>query len=101
MKYERHIFVCTNQREGGKECCGEQTGMELVNCFKNLIKDNQMQKTVRAQRAGCFDTCSDGAAVVVYPEGIFYGKVKPEDVEEIFREHIQEGRPVERLRLKF
>jgi (2Fe-2S) ferredoxin len=101
MKYKKHIFVCTNEREGGKQCCGEKAGMELVAEFKNLVKEHKLTADVRAQRAGCFDVCNSGPAVVVYPEGVFYGHVKPEDVKEIFEEHIINNRPVERLKLNF
>jgi (2Fe-2S) ferredoxin len=101
MKYQKHIFICTNQKEEGKPCCGEQKGMQLVEAFKNLVKEHRLNTTVRAQRAGCFDTCALGPSVVVYPEGIFYAKVQPADVAEIFHEHIIHNRPVERLKMKF
>jgi len=101
MKYKKHIFICTNQKEEGKACCGEKRGMELVDAFKTLVKDNRLNTEVRAQRAGCFDTCAMGPSVVVYPEGIFYGRVQLSDVEEIFNEHILNNRPVERLKLTF
>jgi len=38
--------------------------------------------------------------VVVYPEQIWYGGVKVEDVDEIVRRHLLGGVPVERLRMK-
>ena len=37
--------------------------------------------------------------VVVYPEAVWYGHVTPDDVDELFNEHVLNGRPVERLRL--
>jgi len=37
--------------------------------------------------------------VVVYPEGVWYGRVKPEDVDEIIESHILGDKPVERLRI--
>lgn len=101
MKYKKHIFICTNQKEEGKKCCGEKIGMELVNAFKDLVKEHKVNAEVRAQKAGCFDVCSFGPAVVVYPEGVFYGGVTLQDVAEIFNEHILNNRPVERLKLNF
>ena len=101
MKYKKHIFICVNEKAEGKKCCGELRGMELVEAFKTLVKDHKINTEVRAQKAGCFDVCNFGPAVVVYPEGIFYGNVQPGDVQEIFEEHIQNNRPVERLILKF
>ena len=99
MKYKKHIFVCTNNRDDGRAYCGEEQGMALVNAFKELIKEHKIGISVRAQRAGCFDTCAMGPSIVVYPEGIFYGRVQVEDVKEIFEEHILNNRPVERLKL--
>lgn len=102
QKYKQHIFVCTNQRpEGARVCCGEQHGLALTAAFKKAVKDNGLLATVRAQRAGCLETCELGPSVVVYPEGIFYGRVQLSDVEEIVREHIMNDRIVERLALDF
>jgi (2Fe-2S) ferredoxin len=75
--------------------------MELVKAFKELIKDRGLNVNMRAQKAGCMDTCELGPSVVVYPEGVFYGHVQLSDVTEIVEEHLIGGRPVERLRLKF
>ncbi|MCX5904417.1 MAG: NADH-quinone oxidoreductase subunit NuoF, partial [Proteobacteria bacterium] len=33
----------------------------------------------------------------VYPEGIFYQRLKPEDMAQLVEEHVLQGRPVERL----
>ncbi len=38
--------------------------------------------------------------MVIYPEGIFYKKVTPRDVDDIVSEHILKGRPVKRLLYK-
>ena len=99
MKFKKHIFICTNQKVEGKKSCGEAHGMELVEAFKALIKEHSLLVDVRAQRAGCLDVCAFGPALVVYPEGIFYGKVTVEDVKEIFNSHILNDIPVERLKL--
>lgn len=100
MLFRHHIFICTNQRaEGARVSCGEAKGMELVSVFKEGIKRRGLNTDVRAQRAGCFDICETGPNVIVYPEGVIYGCVKPSDVEEILDEHICNSRPVERLRI--
>jgi (2Fe-2S) ferredoxin len=100
MKYQKHLFICTNQRQD-KASCGESTGMKLVELFKKSIAQRKLNVAVRAQRAGCLDVCDFGPAMVVYPEGIFYGNITESDVEEIVESHIVHNIPVERLRLKF
>lgn len=102
FKYNKHIFICTNQRVNSERpCCGEAHGLELVAAFKKLIKDLGLNATVRAQKSGCIETCELGPSVVVYPEGVFYGKVQLSDVEEIVNSHILNNEPVKRLQLKF
>jgi (2Fe-2S) ferredoxin len=38
--------------------------------------------------------------IVVYPESVWYWGVQVEDVDEIVREHLRDGHPVERLRYR-
>jgi (2Fe-2S) ferredoxin len=47
--------------------------------------------------SGCLGTCDHGPTVLVYPEGVMYTKVSPEDVPAIVEEHLIKGEPVERL----
>ncbi len=102
MLYQKHIFICTNQRpEGSRVCCGEEHGLALVAAFKKAIKDKGLNTAIRAQRTGCFDVCERGPSVVVYPEGVFYGRVQLSDVEEIVHEHLANNRIVDRLVMKF
>ena len=102
MKFKKHVFICTNDRDNGKKSCGSFKGMELVEEFKKRIIRDRLQVDIRAQRAGCLDVCEFGPAMVVYPEGVFYGNVKNvEDVEEIYESHIKNNVPVERLKLTF
>ena len=102
MKYKKHVFICTNQRaEGARVCCGENHGMALVREFKKQIKDRGLNTSMRAQRAGCMDTCELGPSVVVYPEGVFYGGVQVQDVQEIVEQHLLNDKVVDRLVMDF
>ena len=102
MKFEKHIFICTNQRATGeKKSCGEACGLELIKEFKKQMKDQNLNSRMRAQKSGCLDACEYGPTVVVYPEGVYYGAVTPADVNEIVQEHLLNNRPVERLIINF
>ncbi len=98
-KYERHIFVCCNQRppEAPRPCCDPAGQAALQKLFKDKLAERGMKGRVRANKAGCLDQCEHGPNVVVYPDATWYGGVRPEDVEEIVESHIVGGRPVERL----
>ena len=102
MKFEKHIFICTNQRAPGeKKSCGEACGLELVNEFKKQLKNNGLKGRMRAQKSGCLDACEYGPTVVVYPEGIYYGAVTLADIKEIVDDHLIHDRPVKRLIINF
>ncbi|MEY4595561.1 MAG: hypothetical protein RIQ47_1971 [Bacteroidota bacterium] len=102
MRFQKHIFICTNQRaEGARKSCGEACGLDLVKEFKKELKDAGLSDKIRAQRSGCLDACDQGPSLVIYPEGVFYGGVQKEDVAEIVREHIVNDRIVDRLRIDF
>lgn len=103
MKYKKHIFICTNQRaaDAAKPSCGEEKGMALVSEFKKQIKAYGLNIEIRAQKTGCLDVCDFGPALVVYPEGVFYGHVTTADVSEIVESHLMNDTVVERLKLVF
>ena len=71
---------------------------ELLDRLKKLTYDAGLKGRVRINKAGCLGRCGTGASIVVYPEAVWYGRVKLEDIDEIFSEHVLGGRPVERLR---
>ena len=93
--FERHVLVCTS----GDWCAtidGDGLGVHAV--LKRLVKEEPSLKgRVRVNHSGCLDQCGYGPLLVVYPENVWYWGVQPEDVEEIVREHLVGGRPVERL----
>jgi (2Fe-2S) ferredoxin len=97
MKFKKHVFICANDKDAPKKCCGSERGMALVDAFKAELKDQNLLTEIRAQKAGCLDTCAFGPTVVVYPEGIWYGNVQPDDVKEIVESHLMNNKPVERL----
>jgi (2Fe-2S) ferredoxin len=71
----------------------------LVKAFKEEVAKAGLAGVVRAQKAGCLDTCEFGPAVVVYPDGVWYGQVQPQDVAEIVQSHLVNGVPVDRLKI--
>ena len=99
--FERHVFVCTNQRDSSAprgSCSPDGKGL-LHQAFKERVAAAGLKSRVRANKAGCLDQCEHGPTVVVYPDEVWYGFVSLDDVEEIVDEHLVHGRPVGRLRL--
>lgn len=99
--YEHHVFVCHNVRPEGapRPSCTSDGKSELFTRLQQLTKSAGLSDRVRINKSGCLDQCEHGPVVVVYPEAVWYGSVKPEDAAEIVEEHLVHGRSVERLRL--
>jgi len=100
-KLKYHIFICENERPEGhvRGSCLRSGAQGLVDLFKKTIREKGIHADIRAQRAGCLDVCENGPSVVVYPEGVWYGKVQLEDVNEIIESHLVNGVPLERLKI--
>ncbi len=98
-KYTKHIFVCTNERmeDNPKGNCAQCGGNEIRLKFVQLINQHGLKGKVRANKSGCLDACEMGAIVVIYPDQIWYTKLKVDDVEEIFKTSILQNKVVERL----
>ncbi|HTP29522.1 MAG TPA: (2Fe-2S) ferredoxin domain-containing protein [Anaeromyxobacteraceae bacterium] len=98
-RFLHHVFVCENRRpiDDPRGSCGEKGSARIREVLKEELKRRGLSGTVRANAAGCLDACAHGPTVVVYPEGVWYGGVRPEDVPEIVERHLVGGEPVERL----
>lgn len=91
--FTHQIFVCGNAREIGHKrgSCDPEGRQELRDAFKKAIAKAKVGALVRANHAGCLDQCEHGPAVVIYPQGVWYGPVKVEDVPRIVEKTIVGG----------
>lgn len=89
--YRSHIMICR-----GTGCSSSNSEQIALN-FEEQIKKHGMENEIIVERTGCFGLCALGPIVIIYPEAAFYSEVKPEDVEEIVKEHLVKGRVVKRL----
>lgn len=98
---DKHVFVCTNTRPDGhaRGCCLAKGGMLIRDHLKKLVVERELRGQIRVNSANCLGQCEHGVTVVVYPDAVWYGFVRPEDADEIFESHLVGNCPVERLRL--
>ena len=93
-EYKMHVLIC-----GGTGCKASQSE-EIKNTFVKLINEYGMEDEVKVVTTGCFGFCEKGPIVKILPDNTFYVQVSPSDTDEIIREHLVKGRPVERLLYK-
>jgi (2Fe-2S) ferredoxin len=98
-RFERHFFVCQTQRPPmAKPSCGARGAVEVYNRLVEALGARpDLWGKVAVTASGCLGPCFEGPTIVVYPEGVWYVGVRPEDVAEIVEAHMAGGKPVERL----
>jgi (2Fe-2S) ferredoxin len=101
LYFDRHVFVCTNERaeDHPRGSCARKGSVELRTYMKNRAKELGIDG-VRINAAGCLDRCELGPTVVVYPEGVWYACKTKEDFEEVLSRHVQNGERVPHLMLQ-
>jgi (2Fe-2S) ferredoxin len=70
-----------------------------MSAFLGEIQKRNLFDKIAVTNTGCLGPCGFGASVLVYPEGVMYGKVSKKDVVAIIEEHLLGGQPVERLKV--
>jgi len=86
-----HVLVC-----GGTGCSSSGSKV-IIPALREKLGAKGLEDEVKVVETGCHGLCEMGPLVIVYPEGVFYVRVKPEDVDEIVETHLLKGRVVERL----
>ena len=89
--YRAHVLVCC-----GTGCTSSQSPRIIENMEKELAAHG-LASEVKVVKTGCIGLCAEGPIMVIYPEGVMYYRVSPDDVAEIVSEHLLKGRYVQRL----
>lgn len=61
------------------------------------LEKRGLAEEVKVVETGCNGFCAQGPIMVVYPEGVIYMMIKPQDVPDLVEEHLVKGRILERL----
>ncbi len=95
---QRQVFVCTSKS------CAANGSEAVLEAFKARLIDEKLlfykanpSGSIQCGHCGSVGFCAIGPAVLVYPDGIWYAHVTPQDVPEIIESHLKGGVPVERL----
>lgn len=99
-----HVFVCA-----GKSCSANESG-EVRAAFERELtargllmgqakKGKNPRGSIVLTDCASVGFCAIGAAVLVYPDGVWYAQVRAVDVPEIIESHLLNDRVVARLAL--
>jgi NADH:ubiquinone oxidoreductase subunit F (NADH-binding)/(2Fe-2S) ferredoxin len=70
---------------------------KVIDTFKEEVARRGLKARVDLRETGCPGFCEKGPIVVIYPEGICYLQVKPEDVPQIISQTIVKKKIIDRL----
>ena len=88
---EKHLMIC-----GGTAC--KASGSELVrDALKREIQNHGLSERCMLVETGNDAFATLAPVMVIYPEGIYYVHLSPDDAADIVTQHLIKGTPVERL----
>jgi (2Fe-2S) ferredoxin len=101
---QHHVFVCTGKSCSAVDSAAVKAAFEQELLSRNLLfgkekKGKNPKGSIVLTECASVGFCAIGAAVMVYPDGVWYAQVRANDVAEIVEEHLVNGRVVERLAL--
>jgi len=92
--YRSSVMLC-----GGTGCIAGGS-LKIKKSLDAELKNRGLENEIHVVLTGCNGFCAEGPVMTVYPEDIFYKKVKETDIPLIVEEHFIKGRPVESLMYK-
>lgn len=94
MKYYRsHVLVCVDPE------CLQKGAHELVDALQDELVATGLIDEVQVLETSRIGGCSVGPEMMVYPEGVHYVGVTPDDVPYLVEEHFLKGRVVNKFQM--
>jgi len=89
--FRSHLLLC------GGTGCHASGSMNVKKALLAELDKRGLTQEMKVVETGCNGFCAQGPIMVVYPEGVIYMMIKPEDVPELVEEHFVKGRVLQRL----
>lgn len=80
--------------------CHAAGRVALRKAIVKALAAHGLSDTVKVVETGCHGLCEEGPIAVVHPQGLFYPRLKPKDVDEIIATSVVSDGVVERLLYK-
>ena len=95
----KHLLLCATPTK--QKCFKGDEGKKTWECLKKTLKNYENDFSSRniqimRSKVDCLRICKNGPILLIWPDGIWYEKVSPEKVSEIFTSHVINGNPIEK-----
>lgn len=99
QKPEHHILVCCSFRTSGapQGACNKKDAPQLLGYLENEIADRGL--AIQVSSTGCLKVCNRGPALIVYPEGHWYGGITGTGDLDVILDAIEAGEPAQKFLL--
>ncbi len=88
---EKHLMI------GGGTACHASKSESVRDAIREEIEKKGLSHTCKVIETGNDAFSTLAPVMVVYPEGVYYVQLSPDDVHDIISQHLIDGKPVERL----
>jgi (2Fe-2S) ferredoxin/predicted O-methyltransferase YrrM len=95
--FRQHVFICTQGKPEGVTSCPNNGSLRVLQALEHELSAQGLDDEVQVTTCGCLGFCDDGPVMTTYPDGVWYHKVREEDVLEIVNCHFRSGKVVSRL----
>jgi len=92
--YEKHLMIC------GATGCISSGSQSVEEALIEALEQHKIRDKFRLVMGGCPGFCEVGPIIVVYPDEVFYCRLKPKDMAELVEKHLVGGEIIERLLYK-
>lgn len=89
--FRSHLLIC------GGTGCQASGSLAVKQSLIEEIDKRGLAEEIKIVETGCNGFCALGPIMVVYPEGVIYILLKPEDMPDLVEEHLIKGRVVEKF----
>ncbi|MBN1474949.1 MAG: NADH-quinone oxidoreductase subunit NuoF, partial [Syntrophaceae bacterium] len=89
--FRSHLLIC------GGTGCQASGSLAVKQSLIEEIDKRGLSEEIKIVETGCNGFCALGPIMVVYPEGVIYIMLKPEDMPHLVEEHLIKGRVVEKF----
>lgn len=98
QKPRYHVFVCRRYRDPaeGKPSCEAGNSQAFYEALYQEIEKRGLRDVVQLTKTHCLGQCEQGPTAVVYPDGVWYGHLRPEDAVKLVEDHLLGGKPMKR-----
>jgi (2Fe-2S) ferredoxin len=99
-KPKQHILVCASFRTSGdpQGACHKKGSSNYLGYLQQELSDRGMDD-ISISSTGCLKVCDRGPAMIIYPQGDWYGKIESTSAIDEILDGLEAGKPCEKYLL--